>query len=258
MQLSERDVEDDTKGSSRHLEGSIARAETLPETLRREMFALYSRYYGGTSSATFRRDLSKKRYIILLHDEQGTLQGFATIAVAEHEFEGSRVREVFCGDTIVDHRFWGQLALGNTWIHLTGALKGQAPDTPLYWLFLVMGHRTFRFLPTFYHVYFPAHNRPIPAREKRLMDQMASARYPSQYDPRTGIMRFPEAQGFLKAPWHEIPERNRRRPDIKFFIEHNPNYANGDHMAFLCPLTLENQKPLVRRMFLQGMAEPLP
>ncbi len=243
--------------ASSELATSLVRVETLSEASRGEMFALYARYYGGTTPDLFRSDLSKKHYAVLLHDK-GTLKGFTTIAVAEHDFEGSRVREMFSGDTIVDHRYWGHVEPAMAWIRLTGAIKAQEPETPLYWLYLVMSHRTYRVLKTFYHEFFPAHDRPTPPREKRLMDQMASARYPDHYDPETGLVRFPESREHLKAQWSEIPEKYLKRPDIRFFVERNPNFARGDEMVFLTPLTLENQRPMVRRGFLQGMAEPLP
>ena len=238
------------------LHASIVRVETLPETLRDEMFALYARYYGGTNSELFHSDLSNKDYAVFLYD-RGTLQGFTTVAVAEHQFEGARVREMFSGDTIVDHRYWGHVEFAFAWIRLTGAIKAQAPDTPLYWHFLVMSHRTYRVLKTFYHEFYPAHDRPTPPREQGLMDLMANSRYPDHYDPKTGVVSFPESRGHLKAPWCDIPEKYKNRPDIRFFVERNPNFSRGDELVFLTPLTVENQRPLVRRRFLEGMAKPL-
>lgn len=239
----------------RELSSSIELVETLGEKTKRDMFALYSRYYGGTSEKLFNGDLADKAYVILLRDTGGRLQGFSTLVVTEHCFEGAPIRTVYSGDTIVDERHWGQHALSFAWFRLAGAIKAAAPPVPLYWFLTVKGHRTYRYLPAFFRVFYPAHDRSTPRRERALMDMLARERFGDAYDADTGLVRYPTSRGHLKSTWAEVPEKDRKRPDVLFFLERDPRYAEGDELVCLCELTLENQKPLMRRLFRAGMED---
>src|SRR3546814_8887785 len=57
---------------------------------------------------------------------------------------------------------------------ISGALKADAPALPLYWLLLVKGHRTYRYLRAFYRVFYPALQRETPPETKSLMDHLAA------------------------------------------------------------------------------------
>jgi hypothetical protein len=234
------------------LQGRMQRVADLGPATRSDMFALYEQYYGGTNEQLFLDDLSDKQYAVILRDDDGTLQGFSSLKVWEEIFVGQAIRVMFSGDTIVHKDHWGQQALAFTWIHFSGALKSDAPDVPLYWFLLVKGHRTYRYLKTFYRVFYPAHTRSTPPDAKALMDHLAGEKFGTFYKPETGIVHFPQSRGHLKADWAEIPEKDRRRPDVSFFLERNPGYTVGDELVCLTELSQGNQNPLAARLFVAG------
>lgn len=234
------------------LKGRVERTAGLDQATRAAMFKLYEQYYGGTNEELFFGDLEDKQYAVILRDDDGTLQGFSSIKVWEEKLAGKRVRIMYSGDTIVHQDHWGQQALAFTWIHFSGALKSEAPDIPLYWLLLVKGHRTYRYLRAFYRVFYPAHNRPTPPETKVLIDQLAAEKFGEFYNPKTGVVHFPESRGHLKEDWAEIPEKDRRRPDVQFFLQANPGYKVGDELVCLTELSHENQNPLAARLFDAG------
>ncbi|HIP79310.1 MAG TPA: hypothetical protein EYH07_12710 [Kiloniellaceae bacterium] len=236
------------------LNGHIERVSCLGRTTRSDMFKLYEHYYGGTSKERFLNDLSEKQYTVILRDPNHCLQGFSSIKVWEEDFRGSPVRVIYSGDTIVHQDHWGQQALAFTWIHFSGAMKSEAPNVPLYWFLLVKGHRTYRYLRAFYRVFYPAYNRPTPEHTKSLMDQLAANKFGDAYSPSTGVLHFAESRGHLKTDWAEIPEKDRRRPDVRFFLEKNPGYGRGDELVCLAELSRGNQNPLAARLFEQGFA----
>jgi len=140
------------------------------------------------------------------------------------------------------------------WGRLTGAVKADAPDVPLYWFLLVKGHRTYRYLKTFYRVFYPAYNRETPPEAQALLDHLAGQKFGRFYNPVTGVVHFPESRGHLKADWAEIPEKDRKRPDVRFFLERNPGYTRGDELVCLTELSRGNQAPLAARLFDAGFA----
>ena len=219
------------------------------------MFALYSDYYDGTTEELFRRDLAEKQYVILLEDESAVLRGFSTAVVAEHDFEGGRLRSFFSGDTIIDQSHWGQQTLPTAWFRLTGHIHAAEPETPLYWFLLVKGHRTYRYLPTFFRVFFPTHEDETPAYHQSLMDLLAGERYGEAYDQERGVVAFETSHGHLKPSWADIPEKDRNRLEVAYFLERNPGYIKGDELVCLTELAPSNLRPIAERLFRVGMEQ---
>ena len=234
------------------LTGRVHRVADLDAETRTSMFVLYEQYYGGTAPEIFHADLADKHFVVILRDEAQVLQGFSSLKVWEQELAEEPVRIMYSGDTIVHSDYWGQQALAFTWINFSGALKAEAPDVPLYWFLLVKGHRTYRYLIAFYRVFYPAYNRSTPPHMQAFLDQLATAKFGEFYDPRHGIVHFPTSRGHLKDNWADIPEKDLRRPDVQFFLERNPGYAQGDELVCLTELSSDNQKPLAARLFAAG------
>ena len=137
---------------------------SLDEAERREMFALFRRYYEAASYGRFLADLADKTSVLLLRDEGGAVCGFSTLALYERAFAGSPLRVLFSGDTVVDERHWGQQALAFAWLRLAGEIKAERPQTPLYWFLISKGHRTYRYLSAFSREFYPAPGRATPPR----------------------------------------------------------------------------------------------
>lgn len=237
------------------LDYRIEPAEELDEAMIDSMFALYCRYYEGTGEDLFRADLADKTHVVVLRDEQGEMQGFSTAAVTDHLLNGEKIQSVYSGDTIVDHRFWGQQALPAAFLRLAGHCRAMSPDLPLYWYFLVTSERSYRFLRVYFESFYPAHDRPTPAREKALLDLFTGARFGDLYDPASGVVRFTDSQGYLRGDWVEIPEKVRAKPDVRFFAERNPGYVRGDGLSVMTELTWDNLRQFARPPFRKGMED---
>lgn len=223
------------------LHSEVLDVSVLDSGIPAEMFALYERYYESTSLPLFQSDLAEKRWVILLRDDAGILRGFSTGRV----LTCSGVRVFFSGDTIIDHRYWGEQALPHAFAGLMGQLLADR-GAPLYWLLLTKGYRTYRFLPVFFAEYFPRPGVETPAEVQLLIDQIATLKFGSAYDAASGRLRFPQSRGQLRPEWGVVPEGRRKRPDVAFFLERNPDFARGDELVCLARVTLENVRPRIR------------
>lgn len=235
------------------LHAHIGEVENLSADVKASMYALFARYYESTSEESFLADLRDKDHVVLLADRAGQLQGFSTLAVMRQENDEGARRAIFSGDTIINHEQWGEQALAFAWIRFAGHLKAQQPQIPLDWFLIVKGHRTYRYLPAFSHHYYPACSHPTPPETKVRMDRLARMRFGEHYDPASGLLRFPRSRGQLRANWATVPEEDRRRPEVRFFLERNPEYMRGHELVCLTELHEDNLKPLARRLFLKGM-----
>jgi len=237
------------------LSASIIEIPDITATDRRAMFQLYQRYYGGTSEEVFFSDLADKDYALLLRDDEDQVGGFSTLALLDDDTPHA-MRALFSGDTIVDRAFWGQQQLAFNWIRFAGQLKAQHPEVPLYWFLIVKGHRTYRYLSTFSIDYYPHHANPTPPATNDLMTRLARARFGGHFDAGSGLVKFPSARGHLQPEWARVPPQDAHKPEVRYFLERNPNYVSGDELVCLTELTLSNLRPLAKRIFLQGMAGP--
>jgi hypothetical protein len=61
------------------LNATVIDVVKLDQGIRRDMYALFERYYLATSPQIFARDLVSKDTVILLNDEENRLCGFSTL-----------------------------------------------------------------------------------------------------------------------------------------------------------------------------------
>lgn len=214
------------------------------------MATLFLSHYDRTDEALFAADLEAKSQVLLVH-RGGQVVGFTTLHVYERNWNGGPIRVVYSGDTVVDRFHWGQQTLAFTWIAHMGELKRQAPDIPLFWLLIVKGHRTYRYLPVFSKSFFP-HWSVNRDDLKPLADQLAAEKFGHHYNPQTGVVEFAVSRGQLK-PDIAFPKNSELRHDaVRYFLDRNPNYLVGHELVCLCELSEDNLKPLTRRIFCRG------
>lgn len=237
-----------------HLNASVPDVRSLDQPVRDAMFVLFSGHYSGTSKAQFERDLSEKDSVILLRDNIGKVCGFSTLVTFPFRHEGQDLRVVFSGDTIIERAHWGSQTFAYAWIRHIGKLARETPDVPLYWLLIVKGHRTYRYLPAFGLRFVPDWRGEQDSRLMKLRDAVAAERFGEAYDAETGLVRHAPVQGHLAPEYADISERERKRADVRYFLDHNPGYAQGDELVCLCELGPDNMRPLTRRLFAQGLS----
>jgi hypothetical protein len=231
------------------LGASVVPRATLAVATIDAMYRLYSRHYLDTTRATFDRDLKAKTHVLLLTTGAGDVCGFSTLQLYSSEAPGYPVRVLYSGDTIVDPRVWGSAALAVEWLRFAGHVARQQPDTPLYWLLIVKGHRTYRFLPTFARRYVPHHNGLATADDRKLLTALALEKFGASFDDATGIVRFSTPQGRLNGALADVSEQHRRLPAVAYFLQRNPGYRDGDELVCLCELAVANLKPFAARAF---------
>lgn len=216
------------------------------------MYSLYARYYAGTSRELFRADLGAKHAVIELRDGEA-LHGFSTLTWFDFEAAGEQRRAIFSGDTVIDHRYWGEQTLLEAFCRYAGRLHADCTVRPLYWFLISKGHRTFRYLGAFARSYFPNPHTPTPSVEQACIDHLARVRFGAAYLPGRGVIRFSEAHGFLKPEWAGVREGLRGRAEVEFFLERNPGHGEGDELACIARLAPDNLRSFARRAFLEGL-----
>ncbi|HOB31958.1 MAG TPA: hypothetical protein PLH97_07645 [Verrucomicrobiota bacterium] len=223
----------------------VPRTDLTPSD-KSAMHGLLARHFDGVTPEQFARDLAEKDLALLL--QRGSeIVGFSTLLAYSIRFEGETIRVIYSGDTIVAREAWGTTALPRAWVAGVEALRAAAPAERCFWLLLTSGFRTYRFLPVFWREFFPRFDAPTPDAMQRLLNQLASDRFGSQFDPVAGVVRFRNPQR-LCGGLEQIPPGRESDPHVAFFCKRNPGHANGDELVCLTEVCPENLTPAGRRM----------
>ncbi|MHB9133226.1 MAG: hypothetical protein ACYDBB_19325 [Armatimonadota bacterium] len=229
------------------LHGSIVATADLAPAERDRMFTLLQAYFSGTDREVFERDLLEKPWTICLHDPQtGLLHGFSTLCLMDELVDEIPVRAFFSGDTIIDRPYWGSMELERVWFRFLFSRIDAEPQYRWYWFLICKGYRTYRYLPVFFHRYYPS-PEATPPFEQMVLDRLAHCRFGDQYDPATGIIRC-QYDYRLRPGIGDIAERELRDPRIAFFQQRNPGWVDGTELACLTELSYPNIKRMGLRI----------
>jgi hypothetical protein len=227
--------------TSRSLRCEVTLREELSPRERDEMFALLASYFDGVDRAVFERDLAEKEWVILLRDDDGSIDGFSTLM--RMEVAGATV--FFSGDTIVARHRWGTYDLPRMWARHVFSFADAQRD--VFWFLISSGYRTYRYLPLFFREFAPAFDRATPADEQALLTRIAREKFGSAYDARSGVVRL-ATPAPLRSGISDPGARADRDPHVRFFVDANPNHAAGDELACLVRVRRDNLTPAGLRM----------
>ncbi len=219
---------------------------------RDSMFGLLSTHFHGTSRSVFDADLAEKNWVLLLTDaETGRLRGFTTLLLYDVRVNDTPWNIVYSGDTIVEPTAWRSMTLPQAWIGALNHLRRTYGKQSLYWLLLVSGYRTYRFLPVFMREFYPRYDTPTPLAVRDTVQRLARDRFGSRYDLERGVVRFENPQ-VLRPELSGIPPERRRDPHIDFFARVNPGHEQGDELVCFTQLEQSNMTRAGLRMWRAG------
>lgn len=215
----------------------VARA-ALTAARKLDMYRLLASHFENVAPEQFADDLEGKDWVVLV-EEGPRLVGFSTLVSFRIRWEGRTLRVVYSGDTIVDPCAWRSTAFLRGWIATVRRLAGASPQTPLYWLLLVSGFRTYRLLPVLFREFFPRFDTATPPRTQALIDHLAWGRFGDRYDRAAGVVRFTRPQ-VLRESLRRISPSRLGDPHVAYFTDRNPGHESGDELVCLSDLSRQN------------------
>ncbi|MGB3533215.1 MAG: hypothetical protein WBA13_06825 [Microcoleaceae cyanobacterium] len=223
---------------------------------KNEMYFLLSTFFQGVKRDVFEKDLSEKNWIILLKDKTSQkLLGFSTLLIYNTEFKGETISVVYSGDTIVDPSAWSSSVLSKAWIEAIDLLSQEFVIGKLYWLLICSGYRTYRFLPIFWKTFYPQYNGLTPQKYQELINFLATQKFGNNYNPKTGIVRFPHPHQ-LREGLKGIPAERLNDPHIRFFNSKNLGHLKGDELVCLTEISPDNLTKAGQRMWKYQSKKP--
>ena len=214
-------------------------ARTLDRAAIDAMWRLYDQHYDHVDRATFERDLAEKTLVFLATDAgSGAVVGFSTALFYRHGQGGRSVGIYFSGDTIIHPRYWGQTALQRCVSATLLRWKVRHPFTRLYWYLICSGYRTYLSLVRNFPEHWPHHQQATPPWERALIDSLSHSRYGEAWKPGRGVISLGEGQPMLKTAVAPLTTGVLALPEVRFFIQVNPEYARGDELAMIARVNM--------------------
>lgn len=207
---------------------------------RAAMYALMAEHYANVAPERFAADLAEKQWVLQVLDVGGNIRGFSTQRLISVGIGGRRAYALFSGDTIVHRDDWGQTALTQQWGRFALGLMARYADEPFYWFLISKGYKTYRFLPVFFHEFYPRYDCPTPSSVQALLSAFAGAKFGPAFDALRGVIAADRYGCRLRPGVAEVTPGRLQDPHVRFFQERNPGHAQGDELCCLAPLTPEN------------------
>ncbi|MBT8338716.1 MAG: hypothetical protein KJP07_01765 [Desulfatitalea sp.] len=91
------------------LDAKIVEIQDISIIDRKEMYELMALYYDNVTAANFYKDLSEKRWVLMMRDKCNRIMGFSTMKLIDLEITGKIKKVIFSGDTIIHKDYWGQV-----------------------------------------------------------------------------------------------------------------------------------------------------
>ncbi len=224
-----------------------ASPDELDNRTRRQMYDLMVLNYHGVDWDEFNRNLDEKQFVMIgLVDRQ--VRGFTTGRCFTQAFGSGRQADVlFSGDTIIASSDRGNPIWSTLWLYHAISLA-RACDRPLYWMLTSKGHLTYRFLPIWFKEFYPRCDRPIPEDMSDLLDALGRNYGGRQYDAQRRVVSWPRGQR-LRGGVAEPGDKERSNPHVKFFLDRNAGWRDGDELVCIARLGADNlRSSLTRRL----------
>lgn len=235
------------RGVGRKVQGKIQGVEELSQVDFECMLELMQRHYCEVHRSEFARDLNEKDWVITLRNAAGTICGFSTqVLWSVPGIPNTLV--LFSGDTVVDQAYRFSSLLAGLWGKLALHLLDQHAEQSLYWFLISKGYKTYRYLPLFFHEFYPRRDTAMPADVDSKLRKIGHWRFRDKFCPALGIVRATTDSCRLRPEAAPIDVRRLKDPDIQFFVAMNPNHAQGDELCCLAPLTRANLTPSAYRV----------
>ncbi|MCH8544396.1 MAG: hypothetical protein LAT61_12560 [Alcanivorax sp.] len=196
-----------------------------------QMYGIFRKYYANTSLEVFLADLSKKTGLFLIRcRDSRRIVGFSTVASLRLKHGNRTVRGVFSGDTIIEKEYWGSRALQKQFFVFMLRERVLHPFTPLFWLLISKGYKTYLLLANNFFRYHP-HPDGHYGHYEPLVRQYCDTLFPNTYDGERRLLDFGDNYQKLRDDVADITADMRRGyPKIDFFQTRNPTWREGTEL----------------------------
>ena len=226
---------------------------TIQEIKR--MYDIYQKYYANTRYEIFERDfLEKTGVFFIIEPKNKQIVGFSTVMERDFVVNGKARHAFFSGDTIIEQAYWGNRALTRAMYRYIVSFKLRYPLTPIYWILISKGFKTYLLLANNYYSYYP-HYGEKNSHLQDYVDSYCRQYFAEYYDKASGLLNFGEDYQPLKADVAPITtDLREKNTKIAFFEDKNPTWAEGTELPCIGELRWSDLYRFISRFMTKNMS----
>jgi hypothetical protein len=180
--------------------------------------------------------------------------GFSTLMRIRADVDGERLLAFYSGDTIVRPDRWGAVVTPGIafFVRHIYAHVALYPELRHVYFHVAGTHRGYLMVPGLFRVSRPRFDHPLTPEATRILGALSRVKHLA-YDPARSIVRF-DNPTILRGGVADLSERDLENPHVAWYAAQNPGFVQGDRMASLVELSLDNLTPAARRMLVDTAA----
>lgn len=205
-----------------------------------ELWKLYGPHHNSTPSEFATRITQKMHSVTRYrHRKTGELLGMTAVRFDQVKLaNGMTIHTVYSGMSYIHPVCRGMRLLPRTLAHYGTRLKLRHPFGNVWLWSDAISYKPYVLSARSAKVLYPSRKNPTPPHVKEFMDWVGITYYGDAYNSSMGTVR--KESNRLKSHVAPISEEALADPDIRFFVEHNPGYQNGDGLLNVIPLSWAN------------------
>jgi DHA1 family tetracycline resistance protein-like MFS transporter len=214
------------------LRATVVVPKDLSAERKRQMYALFARYYEDVNVAEFERDLAEKDHVLLFWD-QDELAGFSTLLLKKPSGRGLAL---FSGDTVLAEKHWGSKILQKSFTQFVVRTKLRYPFRKLYWMLISKGYKTYLLMRRNFPHSFPSVRGIIPEEMKHFKDAFYAEKFGAAFHVDSSCIHFSDPHGKVRGEI-AVPDADAlQNPEVQLFVSANPGYQRGDELACIAEI----------------------
>lgn len=247
------------KNNKTKLTASFQKIKKVSVVQLLEMHSVFIQYYHNADLQTFVTDMGKKTGVFLIQEKDSSkIVGFSTWTEVDLTERGTPSLGVFSGDTIIEKKYWGNSALQKAFAKQLLKTKIKNPKTPVYWLLISKGYKTYLLLTNNFPKHYPSYESNNIKLES-VVDNYCKKLYPDSYNTEDRLLNFGDSYQYLKDDVAQITdEMTNQNPNIRHFTKLNPSWDRGIELpcagevsakffwSFLCKVLLSSKRKSIK------------
>lgn len=216
---------------------------SLTHAQKAEMWAVYRGFYHYPEAYFMERISRNTHFSLYLH--AGKIVGFTGLRIDKTRLNGRRQLLLYFGQTVISRAFRGQSLIQTTALMLVLKYWKDWLVSDVWFWYDALSYKAYLATAKCAKEIYPSRRCVMPDMARQLRDFAGKTWYGDAYCPHSGTVVKP-ANVLNDAAAHISPE-DLNHPDVAFFAQANPKYAEGHGLLTFVPVTLANLGVLIRR-----------
>lgn len=227
--------------------------QSLTHAQKAEMWAVYRGFYHYSEAYFMERINCNTHFSLYLY--AGKIVGFTGLRIDKTRVNGRPQLLLYFGQTVICRAFRGQSLIQTTALLLVLKYWREWLTSNIWFWYDALSYKAYLASAKCAHEMYPSCRRPMTDLARQLRDFAGKTWYGEAYCPHSGTVAKPA--NVLNDTATQIAPEDLENPDVAFFAQINPRYAEGHGLLTFVPVSLANMGILLRRYWkrLSGSAK---